>query len=428
LPKKIAFIIYYQKQNIYSFNALVAALETQKDLEDIKIYFARGKENLFDKLKSILQKFDLIILGISFFTSQLWEIHDLIQKINKKYTKKVIKVAGGPHATGEPFNTLKMGFDLVVVGEGEETIIEIMKKAKNEEYLTNIKGTGYLDQEKQYLFTGKRKPIDLNDYPPLPIKHLKFGAIEITRGCPYVCYFCQTPYILGTFPRHRNIDSICQAIEFMANRYNKKDIRFISPNAFSYGSLDGKTLNLVKLTELVKRVKSIIEPDGRLFLGSFPSEVRPEHVMKETLELVKNYASNDNIVIGAQSGSQRILDLCNRGHTIDDIFNAVQLTLEFDIKAIVDFIFGFPFQEDEDIDLTIAVIKELTTMGARIHTHSFLPLPQTVFKSMDVKKITKKVRKTLHELNVRGLAFGEWEKQENLAFKIARMMKQKKKY
>ncbi|MFW9950607.1 MAG: TIGR04013 family B12-binding domain/radical SAM domain-containing protein, partial [Candidatus Thorarchaeota archaeon] len=317
-------------------------------------------------------------------------------------------------------------FNIVVVGEGEETIIEIMRKAKNGEDLINIKGIAYFDENGQYYYTGKRVAVNLDDYPPLPIKHVKFGSIEITRGCPYVCYFCQTPYILGTAPRHRSIDSICKAVEFMANKFNKRDIRFISPNAFSYGSFDGKTLNIPKLTELVVRVKRIIEPDGRLFLGSFPSEVRPEHVIKETLELVKTYGSNDNIVIGAQSGSQRILDLCNRGHSVADIFKAVQLTLEFDLKAIVDFIFGFPFQEDEDIDISVNVIKELTNMGAKIHTHSFLPLPQTVFKSLNVKKISKKVRKTLHELNVRGLAFGEWKKQEDLAFKIARLMKQKK--
>ncbi|MFX0011844.1 MAG: radical SAM protein, partial [Candidatus Hermodarchaeota archaeon] len=144
-------------------------------------------------------------------------------------------------------------------------------------------------------------------------------------------------------------------------------------------------------------------------------------------ELVKNYASNDNIVIGAQSGSQRVLDLCNRGHTVEDIFRAVQLTLNFNLKANVDFIFGFPFQEEYDINLTVDVIKELTKMGARIHTHSFLPLPQTAFKSLKAKKITKKVRKTLHELNVRGLAFGDWKKQEDLAFRITKFMNKEKK-
>ena len=426
MSKKVCFLIYYQKKNFFSFNALVAALETQKDLEDIKIYFVRGRENLFDTIKSILPKFDFIILGISFFTSQLWEIKSLIQKLNKKYPRKIIKVAGGPHATGESLNTLKMGFDLVVVGEGEETIIDIIRNAKSGEKLTNAKGIAYIGDEKQYVFTGKRKLIDLDDYPPLPIKHVKFGSIEITRGCPYVCYFCQTPYIFGTTPRHRSIDSICRAVEFMATRYNKKDIRFISPNAFSYGSVDGKTLNLLKLDELVCSVKKIIAPDGRLFLGSFPSEVRPEHVIKDTLELVKNYASNDNIVIGAQSGSQRVLDLCNRGHTVEDIFRAVQLTLEFNLKANVDFIFGFPFQEEYDINLTIDAIKELAKMGARIHTHSFLPLPQTAFKSLKAKKITKKVRKTLHELNVRGLAFGDWKKQEDLAFRITKFMNKEK--
>ena len=58
----------------------------------------------------------------------------------------------------------------------------------------------------------------------------------------------------------------------------------------------------------------------------------------DTLELVKNYASNDNIVIGAQSGSQRVLNLCNRGHTVEEIFRAVQLTLDFNLQANVDWL------------------------------------------------------------------------------------------
>jgi hypothetical protein len=65
-------------------------------------------------------------------------------------------------------------------------------------------------------------------------------------------------------------------------------------------------------------------------------------------------------------------------------------------------------------------------MGARIHMHSFLPLPQTVFASMEVKKMKKKIRKTLHELSAHGQIFGEWQKQEEIALKIAKYLKTKK--
>ncbi|MFX1499088.1 MAG: TIGR04013 family B12-binding domain/radical SAM domain-containing protein [Promethearchaeota archaeon] len=425
MKKDIAFIVFYQKENMYSFNALIAALETEPSLNKVDIFFIRGKENLIKKLNQLITIYQKVILGVSFFTTQVWKIYQLLKILKRKFQKKIIFLAGGAHSTGDPIGALKMGFDLVVVGEGEETLIELILKIKNDENFYSIKGIAFLDQKKELIYTGKRHPINLNDYPPLPITHTKFGAIEITRGCPYTCYFCQTSYMFGTKPRHRNIENICKAVKIMALNYGKKDVRFISPNAFSYGSIDGKRLKLVKLEELLKKIKEIIYPKGRIFLGSFPSEVRPEHVTNDSLRIVKTYAANDNIVIGAQSGSQRILNLCNRGHSVDDVYNAVQLTIQSGLKANVDFIFGLPYEKEKDIDLTLKVITKLTDIGARIHAHSFLPLPQTTFASFNAKKISNKIKKVLQKLSAKGLAYGEWEKQENIAIKISKYLKSK---
>lgn len=422
MQRRIAFVAFYQKQNIYSFNALIGAIETEELLNDIKIHFIRGYDNLIDDLNKIINSNDRVIVGISFFTTQLWEIKDLIKDLRRKYSKKVFLIAGGPHPTGDPSGTLKLGFDLVVVGEGEEIIIEIIKKIKNDEDIFKIRGISFCNNSDNYIYTGKRQPIDLDKYPPLPMKNIRFGAIEITRGCPYVCYFCQTPYLSGTNPRHRSIESICNTVKFM-KKHNKTDIRFISPNAFSYGSIDGKTLNLTKLEDLLTQISHIIKPNGRLFLGSFPSEVRPEHVNKETVGLVLKYATNDNIVIGAQSGSQKILDLCNRGHTVEDVYKAVKLTIKSNLKANVDFIFGLPDETEEDIDLTIKVIKDLSDMGAKIHTHTFMPLPQTLFAKKPFQRINKRIIKLITELNFKGLAYGEWKKQEKMAIKITKYLK-----
>ncbi|MFW9898860.1 MAG: TIGR04013 family B12-binding domain/radical SAM domain-containing protein [Candidatus Thorarchaeota archaeon] len=423
MQKNIAFVVYYHKNNKYSFNALIGALESYENIHEIDIFFIKTKENLIAIFRDLIRKYDIVILGVSFFTTQLWEINGLINTLIKKYSKNLIYLAGGPHPTGDPLGTLKIGFDVVFIGEGEETLIDFFQKIRNNEDYKDIKGIAYMNDDNEISYTGKRAPINLDKYSPFPIQHNKFGPIEITRGCPYFCYFCQTPYILGGYPRHRNIDSISKYVRIMKSK-NLTDIRFITPNAFSYGSLDGKTINLPKLKELVVKIYEII-PKGRIFLGSFPSEVRPEHVSEETLNLVKNYASNDNIIIGAQSGSQRVLDLCHRSHTVEDIYNAVELTLKSGLQPNVDFIFGLPNENVEDIKLTINMMNELSKKGARIHTHSFIPLPQTPFGKEPADRIDTELQKTIKRMTSRGIAFGDWKEQEWIALKIAKYFKTK---
>jgi radical SAM superfamily enzyme YgiQ (UPF0313 family) len=213
-------------------------------------------------------------------------------------------------------------------------------------------------------------------------------------------------------------------VQVLYNHYGDlTDVRFITPNAFSYGSFDGKSLNLTKLEDLLKQIRIIIGKKSRLFLGTFPSEVRPEHVTNETLGILKKYADNDNITLGAQSGSQRILDLCHRDHSIEDIYNAVAITLKNNLKVNVDFIFGLPGEEEEDINLTISMMKELSNNEVRVHAHSFIPLPQTPFAKAPVKRVREIYKKEITKLISKGFAFGDWKKQEKLAIKIAKYMK-----
>ncbi|MFX1419883.1 MAG: TIGR04013 family B12-binding domain/radical SAM domain-containing protein [Promethearchaeota archaeon] len=425
--KKNAFVIYYYKYNFYSLNAIVGAIETDTIFESIDFFFLKSKNKLIENLEDLAKRYNKIVLAISFFTTQLFEIRDLIKFLRQRFHKNIIIIAGGSHPTGDPYGTLEMGIDISVIGEGEETIIELMQKIINNEKIDSIKGIAYINENYKYIYTGKRKFINLDNYPPFPVKNTRFGPIEITRGCPYVCYFCQTPYILGTIPRHRSIEMICKYVQKLKDHYgDATDVRFITPNAFSYGSLDGMKLNLEKLENLLFKIREIIGKEGRIFLGTFPSEVRPEHVTIDTLNLVVKYADNDNITIGAQSGSQRVLDLCHRGHTVLDIINAVDLTLNNNLQINVDFIFGLPGENIEDINHTIQLMNELSNKGARVHAHSFIPLPQTPFANEPVKRIKDVYKKEIISLISKGLAFGDWKKQEKLAFKIASYLKKKK--
>jgi len=155
-------------------------------------------------------------------------------------------------------------------------------------------------------------------------------------------------------------------------------------------------------------------------MGSFPSEVRPEHVTKETVDLVLNYADNDNLVIGAQSGSERILDHICRGHGVDEVRQAVKLTIDSGLKANIDFIFGFPHEKEEDKIRTLNLAKELASIGARIHAHTFMPLPGTPFKNMPPGKIESETKREIERLISVGQLYGQWHIQEKIAERTKR--------
>jgi radical SAM superfamily enzyme YgiQ (UPF0313 family) len=156
-----------------------------------------------------------------------------------------------------------------------------------------------------------------------------------------------------------------------------------------------------------------------LYFGSFPSEVRPEHVNPATVELVTRYANNDNLVIGAQSGSERMLKLCRRGHTVADVFSAVSATLAAGLIPQVDFIFGLPGETLDDMHCSIAMIQELAAMGALIHAHTFMPLPQTGYAKEPAGRIHGRLRVIIKELIRKGSLHGIWHKQERVAQRIA---------
>ncbi len=379
-------ILYYQKDNRYSFNPLIPIIENHFEL-----FFAQDELSLLNLIKS-LEGEKLILF--SFFTTQIFEIKEVIKKIKELKEKALLLFAGGPHPTARPKEVLNFGFDYVVSGEGEYLILEILKKQPN-----------------QKIVYGK-KVLNLDEFLPFSEKHKKFGPIEISRGCPFGCYFCQTPFIFGSKMRHRSIENILKLVEILIKN-NKRDIRFVTPNAFAYGSADGKTINYYLLEELLKNIRNLIKDNGRIFFGTFPSEVRPEFVNEKTVSLIKKYCDNDNLVIGAQSGSERLLKILNRGHNVFDIYKATEITIKNNLKPNLDFIFGFPHETEEDIKETIKVIKDLTKMGAKIHLHTFIPLPQTPLFKVGLKdyEISKEFIKLIRELLPKGKIYGQWEKQ-----------------
>ncbi len=245
------------------------------------------------------------------------------------------------------------------------------------------------------VFTEKRYPVNLDSYPP-------FGKIlaplEISRGCPWGCTYCQTPRLFGSGMRHRSISIITK----YARRH--KDIRFTSPNSLAYGS-DGRVARLEKVEALLGSLSELEKP---IYFGTFPSEVRPDFVSDRALELITKYCANKSISLGGQSGSPAVLRSIGRGHSVRQVEEACDLCRDHNLTPQVDLIFGLPGESAEDQRMTLDLAKWIVGMGGKVRAHRFTPLPGTPLAGALPVALTDEVEAALGRLALNGRLTGTW--------------------
>jgi len=117
--------------------------------------------------------------GIMLYSFASPQARSVFREVKGARTGSVF-IAGGPHPSGCPEETLEY-FDYVVIGEGEETLPELVRALEEGGDASGVKGIAYKKGGK-VIFTPKRSDVDLDRYPPF--KPPLFGPIEITRGCP----------------------------------------------------------------------------------------------------------------------------------------------------------------------------------------------------------------------------------------------------
>ncbi|MEM0027017.1 MAG: TIGR04013 family B12-binding domain/radical SAM domain-containing protein [Ignisphaera sp.] len=418
----VCIAMVYDKNNRYSVNALIAAVESRNPsvrVTRIPLYKS------FDVVQQIidLNKYcKRIIVGFSFMTPQLLIVKD-IAKLIKTYVPKALLVAGGPHASGDPLGTLtKLDFDVVLYGEGEDIINDLIKSyGDTGEY--RICGSAYLDSDKVYI-RKRMKVVDLDSYPPFPYWRGVVNPIEIMRGCSSACFFCQVTYTFGK-PRYRGIETIAEYAKISIEK-GLRDLRFIAPNSLGYGSSNGIKPNHEMLYSLLSKLHSLTrEHGGRIFFGTFPSEIRPDSVDVESANILRRFANNRRVIIGAQSGSNKILRMIHRGHNVEDVENAIDILSERGFAIDIDLIFGFPFEDENDFEETLAFMKRVENKNVRFHLHTFIPLPGTPFSDLETKLLSHERKTLLAKFIGKGKAYGYWIEQEKISA-IIKWLKQNK--
>ena len=369
---------------------------------DVHFRYSKKNSYSFAVLSPLLPEAgfaDRPLKGIMIYSFTTRQAAKVFMEVKNAGTDSIF-IAGGPHPSGVPDETLEY-FDYVVLGEGEETLPELVKVLQKGGDLGKVQGIAYKDSGTgKIIKTPKRRYVNLDTYPCFDPKKLR-APIEISRGCPWSCKYCQTPRLFGREVRHRSIDSI------LKNAVYYNDLRFIASNAFAYGS-DGIHPKFDKVEKLLSALHSL--PDKKIFFGTFPSEVRPEFVTEESAELVRKYCANDSLSLGAQSGSDRILKEIRRGHTVEDTISAVECCLEHEIVPAVDFIFGFPTETEEDQEKSLDLVRWICKKGGTVRAHYLTPLPGTPYSSAVPVEVSDRVRRELGKLALGGKLTGYWEK------------------
>ena len=387
------------RENRYTLPVLLGCVEQEELTGDFRILIADSLDEITRKAGS-----QEAIIAFSFMTPNLAHVQEEVERLRKTLYKNSLFLAGGSHATADPEGTLQLGFDFVFGGESERTFPDFLRRFLG----------GKIPQEK-IVIEGKRPNLSL-DHPPHYLEQRFFAPIEITRGCLYNCAFCQTPRIFGHSLRHRSPENVATFLK-RAVPYGYLQSKFISPNAFSYGSKSPAEIDLEGIEKFLAASQEAGIPG--IHFGCYPSEVRPDWVNPEVLALVKKYCQNKTIVLGAQSGSNPLLAKLRRGHTAEQALTAVRWIRQADFMPHVDFVFGFPEETLEDRRVTLGLMKEIIEeQGAKIHAHTYMPLPGTPLFRKNPTPLDNQTKNVLREWEKRNRLDGWWKDQEVIAWRI----------
>jgi anaerobic magnesium-protoporphyrin IX monomethyl ester cyclase len=291
------------------------------------------------------------------------------------FTKKLSDafiVFGGPHPTLCPEDAAKdPSVDAVIVGEGETAFLELTQLFEygSKDFLHNVpsavfRGNGGIVSTALQPLIENLDALPYPDYESLARPALSElqnrHSVIVSRGCPYRCAFCVDHLIWRKRSRFRSHEHVTDEIKYLYEKYDPGNL-FFQQDSF---------LNKPELARSVSA--DLISAGIRI---PWWCAARVDQIHQELLIILKESGLNA-VILGIESGSQRILDIMNKKISIPQIERSVALLKENGIKAHAFFMIGVPDETEEDILHTMSLMKRLPLDFISLSV--FTPLPQSV--------------------------------------------------
>ncbi|MFZ6013779.1 MAG: B12-binding domain-containing radical SAM protein [Bacteroidota bacterium] len=268
------------------------------------------------------------------------------------------------------------GIDYVVRGEGEETLDQLLTAIEHGKPVDQVSGLAFKAHGKTVV-TGTRPVIRDLDTLPLPawdlvdvesyrniwLKHHGYFSLNVatTRGCPFKCNWCAKP-IYGNRYNSRTPQHVADEISMLLKKY-RPDHFWMCDDIF--GLKPG----------WVQEFKRVVRERKLEFKYKIQSRV-DLLLQEDTVEALRE-SGIETVWVGAESGSQKILDAMDKGTTVDQIRQATKLLKEHHIRVAFFLQFGYLDETREDIEATIQMVLEL--MPDEVGISVSYPLPGTKF-------------------------------------------------
>lgn len=267
-------------------------------------------------------------------------------------------ILGGPEVTYNTDGFLDHGADFLVIGEGEETMLELVAYIKegNKNEPRDINGIAFKDKTGKNCITTeraklrdinqlpmpKRKAIDLFKYLDLWKKTHGSNTISVStmRGCPYTCKWCSRA-VYGMSYRRRSPEKVVEELEWLQKEYNPDSFWFVD-DVFT---INHKWLNGFNEALRKKNLKI-----------SYECITRADRMNEEVVQVMKETGCF-RVWIGAESGSQKIIDLMDRRVDVEKVREMITMAKKYKIESGTFIMLGYPGETETDIEETIHHLK-----------------------------------------------------------------------
>jgi radical SAM superfamily enzyme YgiQ (UPF0313 family) len=321
-------------------------------------------------LQNLLEAFKPQMAGITAVTMTVDSAMGVIQDI-KGIDPEIMTVMGGPHVSFCAQETLAdyPELDVVVIGEGERTVVELCRAVDNGGALENVNGIVYR-RGTDINSNPVREPIENLDELPPPARGLlplgRYRALNMpismttSRGCPFKCIFCVGRKMVGARVRYRSPEKVVDELQYL-HTLNFHQIN-IADDLFTAN----KNHCLAVCNQIIKRD---LKP-------SWTSFARVDTVSAAVLDAMKA-AGCTAVSFGIESANPQILKTIKKGITLDQVEAAVGMCKQAGITPYASFILGLPGETPDTIKETMDFGERLKDLGLAYGFHLLAPFPGT---------------------------------------------------
>jgi radical SAM superfamily enzyme YgiQ (UPF0313 family) len=312
-----------------------------------------------EELKKHLLQFSPDYLGIYVNLMTKLNVLEIISFVKSRkelaHTKVIL---GGSDIRYNAENFLHHGADYLVIGEGEESFYELIKTLdeNNQQCFEEIPGIGFKDESGKAVLTSDRTLIKDIDELPFPNRDkinirsyqevwkerhgLDALSISTMRGCPYTCRWCSRAVYCLSY-RRRTPQNVVDELEMLKGNYNPDTLWFVD---------DVFTISHKWMGEFTNELKR------RNLKINYECITRSDRMNEEVISMLKD-SGCFRVWIGAESGSQKIIDAMDRRVNVDQVREMIKLIKKYGIETGTFIMLGYPGETEKDIEETITHLK-----------------------------------------------------------------------